>query len=70
MGRMSDAQPTARALAARTFAAVVAVMPLAQGAGEPPGLDEAQRGLLASEGRFLQQLLDNSTMDDYQLPIK
>lgn len=30
MGRMSDAQPVARALAARTFAAVVAVMPLSQ----------------------------------------
>lgn len=34
MGRMSDAQPLARELAARTFAAVVALMPLAQvGAG-------------------------------------
>lgn len=30
MGRMSDAQPLARALAARSFAAVVALMPLAQ----------------------------------------
>lgn len=30
MGRMSDAQPLARSLAARTFAAVVALMPLAQ----------------------------------------
>ncbi len=30
MGRMSDAQPLARELAARTFAAVVALMPLAQ----------------------------------------
>lgn len=30
MGRMSDAQPLARALAARTFASVVALMPLAQ----------------------------------------
>ncbi|KAL4458077.1 hypothetical protein ABPG75_012942 [Micractinium tetrahymenae] len=69
MGRMSDAQPLARALAARTFAAVVAIMPLAQGAEEPGGLDEAQRALLAREGRFLQQLLDNSTMDDYALPI-
>ncbi len=41
-----------------------------QGSGEPPGLDESQQRLLASEGRFLHQLLDNSTMDDYQLPIQ
>lgn len=33
MGRMSDAQPLARSLAARTFAAVVAIMPLAQARG-------------------------------------
>ena len=33
MGRMSDAQPLARALAARTFATVVALMPLAQASG-------------------------------------
>lgn len=33
MGRMSDAQPLARALATRTFAAVVAIMPLAQARG-------------------------------------
>lgn len=33
MGRMSDAQPLARELAARTFAAVVALMPLAQVGG-------------------------------------
>lgn len=119
MGRMSDAHPLARSLAARTFAAVVAIMPLAQarggdaclrvsclaglvgkvarqclpgqpgsgahpdlpagalgcaqlpqGGGEPAGLDEAQRALLAREGRFLQQLLDNSALDDYSLPIK
>lgn len=42
LGRMSDAQPLARGLAARTFAAVVALMPLAQasrpGAGRLLGL--------------------------------
>ncbi|KAI3435532.1 hypothetical protein D9Q98_001597 [Chlorella vulgaris] len=70
MGRMSDPQPAARAAAARTFAAVVGVMPLAQGAGEPPGLDAEQRAVLAAEGRFLQQLLDNSAVDDYALPIE
>ena len=44
--------------------------PRLQGGGEPPGLDDAQRRLLTSEGRFLHQLLDNSTMDDYRLPIQ
>lgn len=41
-----------------------------QGAAEPPGLDDEQRRVLGSEGRLLLQLLDNSAMDDFQLPIK
>lgn len=37
MGRISDAQPLARALAARSFAAVVALLPLAQVRGGSGG---------------------------------
>lgn len=35
----------------------------------PPGLDEAQLATWQAEGGFLQQLLDNSAAEDYQLPI-
>ena len=44
--------------------------PACQGAAEPAGLDEEQRRVLGSEGRLLLQLLDNSAMEDFQLPIK
>jgi hypothetical protein len=70
LGRVSDPHPLARALAARCLAAVVALMPLAQGAGEPPGLDAGQRAVLEGEGRALLALLDNRGMEDYQLPVR
>eukprot|EP00887_Chlorella_sp_A99_P001519 scaffold8.g1519.t1 len=61
MGRMSDPLPTARALAARAFAGVVALLPLVQGAEPPPGLDDEQRQTLEREASFLRQLLEGST---------
>jgi TATA-binding protein-associated factor len=69
LGRMSDPSPPARAVAARCFASVVALMPLAHGAPPPPGLDAAQEAALRREGGFLQQLLDNRRADDFPLPF-
>jgi hypothetical protein len=40
-----------------------------QSLAPPPGLDEAQLLTWRQEGGFLQQLLDNSAAEDYQLPI-
>lgn len=70
LGRMSDAHPGTRAVASSCFAQVVALMPLAQGIPPPPGLSPAQESTLEKEGKFLQQLLDNKKMDDFELPFK
>ena len=70
MARMSDPLLPARTSSARSFAAAVALMPLAQGVPLPPGLDAEQQGTLEREGRFLQQLLDNSAVEDYALPVR
>ena len=70
LGRMSDPHPGTRAIAAKCFAAVVALMPLAQGVPPPAGLSPAQEATLAKEGQFLQQLLDNKKMEDYALPFQ
>ncbi len=70
LGRMSDPHPGTRAVASSCFAAVVALMPLAQGVPPPPGLSPEQEAMLAKEGKFLQQLLDNRQMEDFKLPFK
>jgi len=70
LGRMSDPHPGTRAVASSCFAAVVALMPLAQGVPPPPGLSAEQEAMLEKEGKFLQQLLDNRRMEDFKLPFK
>jgi len=70
LGRMSDPHPGTRAVASSCFAAVVALMPLAQGVPPPPGMSAAQEAMLEKEGTFLQQLLDNRQMEDFKLPFK
>lgn len=67
---MSAADERSRRLAAQGFAAVVALMPLAQGVPPPAGLDAEQLEMLEKEGGFLQQLLDNRKADDYYLPFE
>jgi TATA-binding protein-associated factor len=69
LGRMSDPHPGTRAVASSCFAAVVALMPLAQGVPPPPGLSADQEAMLEKEGKFLQQLLDNRQMEDFHLPF-
>ncbi|KAG7669536.1 hypothetical protein KSW81_007689 [Nannochloris sp. 'desiccata'] len=70
LSRMSDPHPGTRAVASSCFAAVVALMPLAQGVPPPPGLSAEQEAMLEKEGKFLQQLLDNRQMEDFKLPFK
>ena len=70
LGRMSDPHPRVRAVASSCFAKVVALMPLALGVLPPPGLSAAQEKMLSEEGQFLQKLLDNKQMDDFELPFK
>jgi TATA-binding protein-associated factor len=66
---MSDPLPLARSIASRSFASLVALLPLAQGVAPPDGLDASQRETLEVEGQTLLQLLDNRQMEDYHVPV-
>lgn len=63
---MSDCDHSVRQSVTRSFAALVPLLPLARGVPPPAGLSE---GLSrnAEDAQFLEQLLDNSHIDDYKL---
>lgn len=63
---MSDVDHSVRQSVTRSFAALVPLLPLARGLPPPVGLSE---GLSrnAEDAKFLEQLLDNSHIDDYKL---
>ncbi|GLT87547.1 hypothetical protein SLE2022_056260 [Rubroshorea leprosula] len=63
---MSDCDHSVRQSVTRSFAALVPLLPLARGLPPPVGLSE---GLSrnAEDAQFLEQLLDNSHIDDYKL---
>ncbi|XP_022718724.1 TATA-binding protein-associated factor BTAF1-like isoform X2 [Durio zibethinus] len=63
---MSDSDHSVRQSVTRSFAALVPLLPLARGIPPPAGLSE---GLSknAEDAQFLEQLLDNSHIDDYKL---
>lgn len=69
MGRMSDPLGLVRDMASRAFATVVALLPLAQGADVPAGLDKEQLETLERERVFLSQLLDGGKAEDYAAPV-
>ena len=68
-GRMSDPVQGTRETATRSFAALVPLLPLARGAAPPPGLSDSQRERSARDGAFLEALLDNSKVQDFELPF-
>ncbi len=43
---------------------------MCQGMDPPPGLTPAQLELWRKDGVFLAQLLDNSKVDDYHVPVQ
>ncbi|XP_043695072.1 TATA-binding protein-associated factor BTAF1-like isoform X1 [Telopea speciosissima] len=63
---MSDCDHAVRQSVTHSFAALVPLLPLARGVPPPVGLSE---GLSknAEDAQFLEQLLDNSNIDDYNL---
>jgi TATA-binding protein-associated factor len=72
LGCMSDSNLLVRQSVTNSFAALVPLLPLARGVPAPGGLDECQASKSAEDARFLDQLLDNSQVEDYKLtvPIK
>ena len=69
MGRMSDPTPETRELATRSFAALVPLLPLARGRDPPAGLSAAQKERSDADGAFLEALLDNSKVENFELPF-
>ncbi|CAI9108802.1 OLC1v1008493C4 [Oldenlandia corymbosa var. corymbosa] len=66
LGCMSDCDSSVRQSVTHSFAALVPLLPLARGVPEPAGLST---GLTRNkeDAQFLEQLIDNSQIDDYNL---
>lgn len=72
LSRMGDADHAARAAASAAFALFTPLLPLAASnahSDPPPGLSSEQVSTIRRDTRFLEQLLDNSKLDEYTLPI-
>lgn len=65
---MADSNHAVRQTVTHSFAALVPLLPLARGLPSPTGLSET---LLRNteDTEFLEQLLDNSHIEDYNLPF-
>eukprot|EP01018_Ginkgo_biloba_P007683 Gb_19667 [translate_table: standard] len=70
LGCMSDSDHTVRQSVTRSFAALVPLLPLARGVPPPSGLSEKLSSRSAEDAHFLEQLLDNSQVDDYKLAVE
>lgn len=69
LARMSDPSPAVRHLTTRSFAALVPLLPLSRGLPPPPCLNSSQVAKAEEDSHFLEQLLDNSKVDDYRLHV-
>ncbi|PIN15321.1 SNF2 family DNA-dependent ATPase domain-containing protein [Handroanthus impetiginosus] len=66
---MSDCDHSVRQSVTHSFAALVPLLPLARGVSPPVGLtDRLSRN--KEDAEFLEQLIDNSHIDDYKLPFE
>ncbi|OVA11083.1 SNF2-related [Macleaya cordata] len=66
---MSDCDHAVRQSVTHSFAALVPLLPLARGLPPPTGLSEGV-SRNTEDALFLEQLLDNSHIDDYKLPTE
>ncbi|KAF8783592.1 hypothetical protein HU200_000532 [Digitaria exilis] len=65
---MSDPDGSVRQTVTHSFAALVPLLPLSKGASIPGGLSE-RLSTSSEDVQFLEQLLDNSQIDDFKLNI-
>lgn len=70
LGCMSDMDCVVRHSATHSFATLVPLLPLAKGVGPPPGLNSFLLSRSTEDAKFLEQLLDNSRVEDYQLSVE
>eukprot|EP00794_Sanderia_malayensis_P009222 gene9222-10196_t len=69
LGRMSDQSEDVRLVATNCFATLVRYMPLEAGTPDPPGMPASLIEQKKRERKFLDQLLSNSKLDIYKIPI-
>lgn len=69
MGRMSDFDQDIRLLASNTFAVLIRLIPLDGAVPEPVDLPKQIIERKADDQKFLNQLMNISQLEDYQLPI-
>ncbi|KAI3756166.1 hypothetical protein L1987_55982 [Smallanthus sonchifolius] len=66
---MSDSDHSVRRSVTHSFAALVPLLPLARGVSSPAGLSE-NLSRSTDDAEFLEQLVDNSHIDDYKVPTE
>uniref|UniRef100_H2YV60 TATA-binding protein-associated factor 172 n=1 Tax=Ciona savignyi TaxID=51511 RepID=H2YV60_CIOSA len=69
LGGMSDQNVQCRLLATQCFGRLVQFMPVESGIPDPVGLPEDLVAKKRDDRRFLEQLFDNSSLDDYKIPV-
>ncbi|XP_011621494.1 TATA-binding protein-associated factor BTAF1 isoform X1 [Amborella trichopoda] len=69
LGCMSDSDRAVRQSVTHSFAALVPLLPLARGLRPPVGVSESL-SRTTEDAHFLEQLLDNSHVDDYKLSFE
>eukprot|EP00252_Welwitschia_mirabilis_P023628 TRINITY_DN6734_c0_g5_i1.p1 TRINITY_DN6734_c0_g5~~TRINITY_DN6734_c0_g5_i1.p1 ORF type:complete len:674 (-),score=133.46 TRINITY_DN6734_c0_g5_i1:629-2626(-) len=67
---MGDGNLAVRQSVTQSFAALVPLLPLARGVLPPTGLSKNLSSRTGEDAHFLEQLLDNSQVDDYKLPLE
>lgn len=70
MGKMSDPSREVREMVTFSFAKLITLMPLESGIPDPPGMNPELIKQKQKERHFLEQLLDGSKVDNYDMPIK
>jgi TATA-binding protein-associated factor len=69
LGRMSDADPDVRLIAATTFATLVKLVPLEAGIPDPPGFSKELLEGRERERNFIGQMLDPKKAEDFKIPV-
>ncbi|KAK9467494.1 hypothetical protein V1512DRAFT_237084 [Lipomyces arxii] len=69
LGRMSDADNDIRLLATTTFAQLIKLVPLEAGIRDPEGLPSALLEGRTRERKFIQQMLDPTKVEAFELPV-
>ncbi|KAI8150160.1 hypothetical protein BJV82DRAFT_586077 [Fennellomyces sp. T-0311] len=70
LGRMSDTDDAVRLICTNCFALLIRLVPLEAGIPDPPGMSERLLAHRDEERKFLSQLLDNSKVENFEIPVK